>query len=354
MAQPGHSRMERLGDWANGLAVRFHDACEALGSTRGARLLHEFADLIEAAREPGDVEAALVRTAALLGDACRVELMLDRDVTTNPDPKQVAVWPEDAEAFSAEQIEAADYPLCLGLWCGDHYQMTLQLHARPGRGGRWPRRVVRRLTTLCAMAAAAERGLHAGRRGRNEPAIEAAAAVRDATFLNAILPYALSQAHRHREPLTVFCVDIDRLAFLANALGAVRADMFVRHMAEAIARTLRGSDVVARLDDDRAVVVLPNTGSADALTVANVVRSALTSACQVLAGPTELSISMGVAWFPEDGHEMIGLLAAADDAMTRARARGCNQIASASPPPILAEAIGMGESSRPQLSTCTS
>ena len=162
--------------------------------------------------------------------------------------------------------------------------MTLQLYARPGRGGSWPKRLVRRLTTLCAMAAAAERGLHAGaRRARAEaaaPTAEASAAVRDATFLNAILPYALSQAGRHREPLTVFCIELDRLAALHQSHGPIAADAAVRRLAEAVARALRGSDVVARLDDDRVMVVLPNTGPLDAPKVAEVVRSAAAPACR--------------------------------------------------------------------------
>jgi diguanylate cyclase (GGDEF)-like protein len=334
-ARSRRSLVRWLGDGIGSLPGRLRDAGEVLWSSRGARLVHEFADVIEAARDPEPVETTLVRLAGVLADAYLVELMLDRDVTTQPDPKRIAVWPEQADPMSADDVVDLSYPLCLGLWCGDHYQMTLQIYARPGHGGRWPRRVVRRLTTLCAMAAAAERGLHAGRRARHEVYIEAEAAIRDATFLSAILPYALTQAHRHREPLTIFCLEIDRLAALAQQHGKPRSDMAVRRLVEAIAGTLRGSDVVARLDDDRIVVVLPNTGTYDARTVASVVQSALVAACQTPAGPPELSFSIGVACFPEDGPETAPLLAAADDAMHRARALGRNQVANASlPPPV--------------------
>jgi diguanylate cyclase (GGDEF)-like protein len=274
-----------------------------------------------------------VNLAGALSDACRVELLLDPDGQASTVPRMIAVWPETSLAMTTAQVEALGYPLCLGLWCGDHYQMTLQLYARPGRGGRWPRRVVRKLTTLCAMAAAAERGMHASRRARPEAPVEQSAAVRDATFLNAILPYALSQAQRHREPLTVFCVEIDRLGALYQSHGSDVADLTVLRVAESIARTLRGSDVVARLDDDRMVVVLPNTGSADALTVAAMVRSAVVGACGSSGEVPELSASMGVACFPENAPEMIILLAAADEAVARAREKGMNQVAMYSPPP---------------------
>ncbi len=320
--------------WLAGWGGRLRDAAEALTAGQGGRQIHEFADLVSAAREPEQVESALVALAGELSNACRVELMLDSTSTNQGAPRLLAVWPEASKAMTPSEVEALGYPLCLGLWCGDRDQMTLQLYARPGqyRGGHWPKPVLRRLTTLCAMAATAERGLHAGRRARAEIPTEALAAVRDATFLSAILPYALAQAHRHREPLTILAVEIDALAALHSSLGAERADLAVRRVSEAIARTLRGSDVVARLDDDRIVVVLPNTGSADSLVVAEVVRTSIAAVCQPTDQLPELSASMGVSFFPEDAPDMPRLLAAADEAMTRARSRGRNQVATFSTP----------------------
>jgi len=258
--------------------------------------------------------------------------MLDRDQQDNPDPRMIGLWPESAAAMTDEQVEALGYPLCLGLWCGDHYQMTIQLHARPGtlKGGRWSPRVVRRLKTLCSVAAAAERGLHVGQRGRLDVPVDMTPAVRDATFLNAVLPYALAQAARHREPLTVLCLEVDDLRTLSREHDAESVADAVDRVAEAASRTLRGSDVVARLDDDRVIIVLPNVGGADALTVAGVVRSAVRAVCVPAAGLPGLSVSIGVASSPRDGQEMLRLLTAADEAVNRARSRGPDQIATTS------------------------
>ena len=311
------------------------EAAEALAAPRAGRRFHEFADLVTTTREPEAIEAALVRLAGEFSGACRVELVLDRDVRTNPHPKRIALWPDAASAMTAEQVEALGSPLCLGLWCGDHYLMTLQLHARPGalREGRWSPRVVRRLTTLCAMGAAAERGLYASQRGWVDAPAEASAVVRDATFLNAVLPYALAQAARHREPLTVLCLEVDALASLVRTHGALARDRAVGRVADAVARRLRGSDVVARLDDDRVFALLPSTGGPDALKVAGFVRSAIAAACLPTAGLPPLTVSIGVACYPIDAREMLALLHAADEAMERARACGLNQIATTAPPP---------------------
>lgn len=307
----------------------------------GTRRLHEFVDLVAAARDPGRIEEALVALAGAVAGAPRVELTLDRDdasagagtgTDAPADARPVALWPAAAAAMTAAEVEALGYPLCLGLWCGDHYRMTLQVYARPGRGCRWPARVVLRLTTLCGVAAAGLRGLHAGRRARPEAPVEMTASVRDATFLCAILPYALAQAQRHGEPLTVFCLDVDRRGPLAQAHGADAVDRAVRRVAEAVAATLRGNDVVARLDDDRVVAVLPNTGPADALTVAALVRKSIAGACLPVGTMPALSVSLGVACFPADARETVSLLAAADEAMTLARSAGPDQTLRRPPP----------------------
>jgi diguanylate cyclase (GGDEF)-like protein len=190
--------------------------------------------------------------------------------------------------------------------------------------------MVRRLTTLCAVAAAAERGLHVGRRARLDDRVDAPALIRDATFLNAILPYALAQAQRHRELLSVFCIEIGELGTLCRSHGAEAASDAVQRVAVAIANKLRGSDVVVRLDDDRIIIVLPNTGGPNALDVAKFVRTAILAVCQPFDDLPELSVSLGISCFPIDGRDMYTLLGAADEATGRARARGRNQIAAAS------------------------
>jgi diguanylate cyclase (GGDEF)-like protein len=191
------------------------------------------------------------------------------------------------------------------------------------------------LSALCAVAAAAERGLHVSQRGRIEGPTASTASVRDATFLNAMLPYALAQAHRHREPLTLICVEIDRLGAIYRSHGPEAAGAAVLRVAEAIAQALRGSDVIARLDDDRVIVVLPDAGGPAALNVAEKVRSAILGASQPTRVTPVLTASLGVACFPVDAPEMYSLLQAADDAMALAKARGGDQIAALSlRPPI--------------------
>ena len=82
----------------------------------------------------------------------------------------------------------------------------------------------------------------------------------DATFLNAVLPFAVGQAQRHREPLSLVCIAIDRLHGIQDLLGRAVADSLVRSVGETVMSLIRSSDIVVRLDDDRVVAVLPRSG----------------------------------------------------------------------------------------------
>ena len=155
-----------LACWVERLTGRFRDAAESLGPCGAGRVLDEFAGLVAAARGPEPVEAGLVRLAGELSGACRVELVFDRDQAEDTDPEPVAVWPEGAEAMAPGRSRRRGL-----LSSGSVVRRPLPDDAAAGAPARrgWPRRVVRRLTNLCALAAAAERGLHVDHRARARP-----------------------------------------------------------------------------------------------------------------------------------------------------------------------------------------
>ena len=103
---------------------------------------------------------------------------------------------------------------------------------------------------------------------KTESTIAPTMLVHDATFLSAVLPFALAQAKRHREFLSLLCVSVDRLGGIQELLGRPAADLLVRNVGESIALLLRSSDIVVRLDDDRIVAVLPRASCEDGLLVA--------------------------------------------------------------------------------------
>ena len=146
--------------------------------------------------------------------------------------------------------------------------------------------------------------------------------VRDATFLNAVLPFALAQSRRHGEPVSLVCVQVDRLGAIRNLLGPTLADRLVSDLAETVSSLVRASDIVARLDDDRIVALLVRARGDGAMGVARMIGR--TVADSGLGSPRlpGTSVSIGVAEFPAIARDAASLLDAADEAMVMARAGG--------------------------------
>lgn len=156
-----------------------------------------------------------------------------------------------------------------------------------------------------------------------------APAVHDATFLNAVFPFALSQARRHGESLTVLCVAIDRLSGIRDLLGPDQVDRTVRHTGVKIATLIRSSDIVARLDDDRIMVLLPRAELDDGLTVARKLCQGIAENASQLTDAPVLTLSIGVASHPACASNLYELLDAADAALSDAQGQGRNGVASA-------------------------
>jgi diguanylate cyclase (GGDEF)-like protein len=166
-----------------------------------------------------------------------------------------------------------------------------------------------------------------------------ASAVHDATFLNAVFPFALSQARRHGEPLSVLCAAIDRLGGIRDLLGADQVDRTVEYTGRKIATLIRASDIVARLDDDRIMVLLPRAELDDALAVARKLCHAVAENASLLSDAPMLTLSIGVASYPSCATNLYELLEASDAALSEAQGRGRNRAAAA---PALVAGRGPG------------
>ncbi len=154
------------------------------------------------------------------------------------------------------------------------------------------------------------------------------AIVRDATFLSAILPFALAQAKRHREPLSLLCVAVDRLGGVENLLGRPAAEKLVTTVGEVVASMIRSSDIVCRLEDDRVVAVLPRAAAEDAYHVAQSVRHAIAASSAITRILPGLSVtaSIGVASYPSHATNVLALFDAADQALAAANSLGPDHV----------------------------
>jgi diguanylate cyclase (GGDEF)-like protein len=131
----------------------------------------------------------------------------------------------------------------------------------------------------------------------------------------------LEQAIEERIALAVMLVDVDHFKEINDRDGHPAGDDKLREVAAGFQSVIRGDDVVARYGGDEFVVVAPSTDRESALGLAERLRTA--------AAACEMSVSIGVAVYPEDAESQDELIAAADAALYRAKQAGRDCIRSA-------------------------
>jgi diguanylate cyclase (GGDEF)-like protein len=143
-----------------------------------------------------------------------------------------------------------------------------------------------------------------------------------------VLELELARASRQGGEVSVAVFDVDQFGSLNEQRGREAGDDALRHVAVALAESVRFVDTVARTGADEFVLVAP--GSAG-VTVARRVLGRV-AGIQPVDGMT-VSASAGVARFPADGTSADDLMAAARAALQEAKATGAGTLVEATPQP---------------------
>ena len=139
------------------------------------------------------------------------------------------------------------------------------------------------------------------------------------------LERTLARARRSGDNFALFFIDLDRFKNINDSLGHGAGDRLLQVMATRLRELLRDSDLVARLGGDEFVVLLE--GSADPKALAGVARKALAAVAEpVLIDGRSFQVtgSVGISLYPQDGSDAATLLKNADAAMYLAKDSGKN------------------------------
>lgn len=172
-------------------------------------------------------------------------------------------------------------------------------------------------------AAARSLAVIRGRRRRME-ALEAAARLDPLTGLgnrrafDHDLALALLDAQGQRAALGVLTADVDHLKRLNDTRGHAHGDALLRDFGQALQRVLRAGDGSYRLGGDEFVALLPGVAAAQIPDILQRVEQAV-EALRETDFP-ELSVSAGVACFPQEAPDAATLLQLADERMYRVKA----------------------------------
>jgi len=118
-----------------------------------------------------------------------------------------------------------------------------------------------------------------------------------------VLPGALAAAKRHRTPLSLAIIDVDKFKEINDGLSHLEGDRALRLIGRTLADQARASDVACRYGGDEFVVLLTNANATEAHEFAERFRDTLANNCRSANPPYPwgfLSTTIGVATYPSD------------------------------------------------------
>lgn len=129
----------------------------------------------------------------------------------------------------------------------------------------------------------------------------------------------------------IFC-DLDKFKEFNDRNGHLFGDKALSEVSHIIADTIRGYDIAARYGGEEFAVILPQTDSDEAIKIGERIRRSVEShQFNVKYGTGQMTVSVGVATYPNDANGKISLISAADQAMYRSKTRGRNSVTKFTP-----------------------
>jgi diguanylate cyclase (GGDEF)-like protein len=141
----------------------------------------------------------------------------------------------------------------------------------------------------------------------------------------------IQRADRYKNPLSVLFLDLDRFKLVNDRYGHLVGSQTLRHLSQLLLQCVRQVDTLARYGGDEFTILLVDTAHDAAMAIAQRIRRTVEERVFEAGaeGHLRLTISIGVATFPEHAGGRDTLLDAADKAMYRAKSLGRNRVCSA-------------------------
>jgi diguanylate cyclase (GGDEF)-like protein len=139
----------------------------------------------------------------------------------------------------------------------------------------------------------------------------------------------MERSKRHKLPLSLIIMDIDNFKNFNDLHGHLAGDEAIRLVGLSLRNNIRTIDVAARYGGEEFTVILPQTTKADATQIAQRVCMEIEKNALIATEQNRTSgitVSLGLATFPEDAESLEDLFKHADRALYSAKASGKNRV----------------------------
>jgi len=150
------------------------------------------------------------------------------------------------------------------------------------------------------------------KRLRQNAAMDSLTGLYNRRLFDESLAKELSRSQRYKYPLTLLLFDLRNFKHANDSYGHAVGDALLTKLARACLETLRGSDYPCRIGGDEFAVVLPQSESSSARTLAERIAQKFEPAIEEFAPKVGVGLDHGAATFPEDGQSPAELFKAAD------------------------------------------
>lgn len=138
----------------------------------------------------------------------------------------------------------------------------------------------------------------------------------------------IADSRRYNRHFSLIMIDIDFFKKFNDTYGHQAGDAVLRGVAHTLKKSVRGSDIVCRYGGEEMVIILKDTGFDEATAIAEKICKTIAAKPFKIAPNTEkqVTISLGVATFPECGVEPQEMIEFADKGLYAAKENGRNQV----------------------------
>lgn len=148
-----------------------------------------------------------------------------------------------------------------------------------------------------------------------------------------LLQIEFERSARHNHPFSLLMLDIDHFKLVNDNYGHLVGDRVLHQIGLSMKIIMRPSDLGARYGGEEFAFILPETDMETACTVAERIREEIASwnICTESVKKIRVTVSIGVATYPEDGIELTALMSCVDKRLYAAKESGRDRVIPAVP-----------------------